>query len=97
LIHTPIALEADSGLRQVHNGCGDLWDLPTQNRAMGWWEFFSHAQTQHDAIGVKDQRERRLFHDQAKAKNISVEIPRAGYVDDGDKSDDVVFAESREL
>ena len=38
-----------------------------------------------------------IFHDQTKPKSISIEIPGAGYVDDGDESDDVVVAESRLL
>ncbi len=61
---------------------------------MSWREFLRHSETQHNAIGLEDQRKRRFFRDQAKAKNVSIEIPRAGYVDDVDKCDDVVIAES---
>ena len=64
---------------------------------MRWWKFFGHAESQHDAIGFKDQRERRLFHEQAKAQRVPIEISGTGHVDDGDEADDVVFAESGKL
>jgi hypothetical protein len=64
---------------------------------MGWWKLFRHTKTKHDAIGLKDQRERRFFHHQAQAKSVPIEFPRAGYVNDGNESDDVVLAESGEM
>src|SRR5580692_9076200 len=94
LVHTLIALEADSGLPQALHGRSDLRDLPAQNRAVSRRKFFSHAETEHDAIRLKDQRKRRLFHHQAKAKSVLIELFRAGYVDDRNESDDVVFAKS---
>jgi hypothetical protein len=94
LVHTLIALEADSGLPQALHGRSDLRDLPAQYGAVSRRKFFRHAETQHDAIRVKDQRKRRLLHHQAKAERVLIEIFRAGYVDDGNESDDVVFAES---
>ena len=97
LVHSSVALEANSRLPQVLNGCGDLRDLPARNRAMGWGEFLSHAETQHDSIGIKDQGEGRFFADQAKAQNVPIEIYRAGHVDNRDKPYDVVLAESGEL
>src|SRR6201998_3152970 len=94
LVHTLVALEADSGLPETLDGRSDLRDLPAQNCTVSRWEFFSHAETQHDAIRLKDQREGRLFHHHAKAKNVSIEISCAGYVNDGDESNDVVSAKS---
>jgi hypothetical protein len=64
---------------------------------MGWWKFFSHTKAKHDAIRLKDQRERRLFRHQTKAKRVPVKIPGPGHVNDGNESDDVAAAKSSEL
>src|SRR5271156_4657907 len=79
---------------QTLNRRSDLRDLPAQYRAVCGRKFFRHAETQHDAIRLENQRKRRLFHHQAKAESVLIEVFRAGYVDDGNEGDEVVYAES---
>ena len=52
---------------------------------MGRCYLLAHAKTQHNAVGLEDQREWRSSSKEAETKSIPIELLGAGDVDDGEK------------
>jgi hypothetical protein len=97
LLHPLVALETDSGLLQAFCGCCDVRDLPAEDCAVGGWKFLGHSEAQHDAVGIEDECEWRLFGDEVQAQGVLIETFCAGYVDDAGEGDDVVVGEAEWL
>ena len=90
-----VALELNSDLLQIPYGRAYVRHLPAKHRARRRRKFFAHAKTQHDAISIEYERERRFFAEQTQTQFVTIEFLRALYINDGQEADDIALAKPR--
>jgi hypothetical protein len=66
LFQLRVTFELDSGLFQILHRGARVRNLPAQNGTVSRRKLLGQPQTQHDAICIEDQGERRLFADEAQ-------------------------------